>query len=64
MRARKGRKAVKGPWGLKERPKVSPSEDRQEQKDPPASVASLDHEEIKVSKELPVSRGIRASTDP
>lgn len=64
MRARKERKAVKGPQGHQERPSVSPSKEREERKDPLVSTAFLDHEEVKVCKELLVSQGIQASTDP
>lgn len=42
---------------------MSPSKERQENKDPLASTAFLDHEEVKVCKELPVRRGTQASMD-
>lgn len=64
VREQKERKAVKGPWGLKERPSLSPSREKEEKKDPSALTAFLDHEEIEVCEELPASRGIQASMDP
>lgn len=64
VRARKERKALKGPWGLQERPRLSPSKEIEGKKDRRASTAFLDHEEVKVCEALPASQGIRASTDP
>lgn len=64
VRARKERKAVKGPRVLQERPGLSSSKEREEFKDPLAPTAFLDHEEVKVHKELPANPGIQASTDP
>lgn len=64
VRAQRERKAVKGPRDLQERLSLSPSEEEKEKMDPLASVAFLDHEEVKVCEELPARRGIQASTDP
>lgn len=63
VRAQKERRAVQGPRGPQEKPSLFSSKDRKESLDLPALMASLDHEEVKVHKELLVSRGIRASMD-
>lgn len=64
VQAGKERRAVKGSRGLQERLSSSPSKEEEGKKDPQASTAFLDHEEIKVCEELPVSRAIQASTVP
>lgn len=46
--------ALKGPRGLQERPGLSPSKETEEHKDPPGSMAFLDHEVRAVAIETSV----------
>lgn len=64
VKVQKERKDVKGSRGLQEIPTLSPSKETKGNKDPQASTAFLDHEELKVYEELLVSQGIQASMEP
>lgn len=64
VKVQKERKAVKGPQGLQETPGLFPSKERKETQDPQESTGFLDHEEIKVHKELLVIPGTLASPEP